>query len=341
MKILQIMAGARFGGAETAFECMLPALAKTSIEQVAAIRTHEARHRHLVNAGIPVHQMRFGGPLDLLTPWRLARIADEFAPDIALSWMSRAARMLPRGPWCNVGRLDGYYNLRRYRRCDCLVTVTEDIRRYAIDGGWPSAKVHMVPNFVVERTMPPLSRAELDTPEEVPLLLCAGRLHRNKGFDIALRALAEIPDAFLWISGEGPEDAALRDLAQRLGVIDRVRFAGWREDVPALMAAADVFVCSSRHEPFGLIVLEAWVNRIPMVAASAQGPAMLVEDGKTGLLSPIDDADILVRNITRLLHDKALCHDLTAAGYAVFRERYCEAKVVAAYQDFLHGLLPA
>ncbi len=117
------------------------------------------------------------------------------------------------------------------------------------------------------------------------MLLAAGRLHHNKGFDV-LRALARLPDATLWLAGTGPEQSALHALATGLGVAGRVRFLGWRDDVTTLMASVDVFVCPSRHEGLGSIVLEAWAHGCPIVATASQGPAELIRADQTGLLTP-------------------------------------------------------
>jgi len=126
-----------------------------------------------------------------------------------------------------------------------------------VRGSSPRERTRYLPNFVDDRRLPPAPRAEQDTPEDAPLLLCLGRLHRNKGFDVAIAALGEVPEAWLWIAGDGPERAALEARAAAEGVAGRVRFLGWRADVPALFAAADLLVCSSRHEPLGNIVIEA------------------------------------------------------------------------------------
>src|SRR3546814_11074829 len=96
---------------------------------------------------------------------------------------------------------------------------------------------------------------------------------------------------WLWLAGEGPRRRALMQQAARLGLGDRVRFLGWRDDVAALLRAADVFLCPSRHEPPGNVVIEAWAHGTPVVAAASQGPRPLIEDGTTGLLVALDDAD--------------------------------------------------
>jgi glycosyltransferase involved in cell wall biosynthesis len=166
------------------------------------------------------------------------------------------------------------------------------------------------------------------------VLLALGRLHTNKGFDVLLRALAELPDNVLWLAGDGPEEAALRELATALNVTDRVRFLGWREDGPALLAASDVLVSSSRHEPLGNVVLEGWVRGVPVVACASDGPAHLITHGESGLLCPIEDPSALAAEIRLVLEDDALYRRLSAGGRATHEADYSEAAVVGRYVNF-------
>jgi hypothetical protein len=91
----------------------------------------------------------------------------------------------------------------------------------------------------------------------------------------------------LWIAGDGPLRARLERMARGLGIEERVAFLGWRDDVPALMAHADLLVCPSLHEPLGNVLIEAWSAGLPVVATASDGPAGLIRDGETGLLVPL------------------------------------------------------
>ena len=199
---------------------------------------------------------------------------------------------------------------------------------------WPEEKAWYLPNFVDADAGLPIDRATLDTPADAPLLLALGRLHRNKGFEILLAALAQLPGTFLWLGGDGPLKHALQQDAERLGIAARVRFLGWRTDIPALFATATMLVCPSRHEPLGNVVIEAWAHRRPVIAAAAQGPSALVVDGQNGLLVPIEDADSLAKAIARVAQSPDLAADLVAGGHAAYAKDYTEAAVVAQYRDF-------
>ena len=194
--------------------------------------------------------------------------------------------------------------------------------------------MHYLPNFVAGAKAEPTRRSEMFTPPDAPLLLAMGRLHPNKGFDVLIEAIARLPEVYLWIAGEGPLLAELEARAQKLAVKPRVRFLGWRDDAPSLYAACDLFVCPSRHEPLGNVVIEAWAQGAAVVATQSQGPAALVRDGETGLLVPVDDAPALARAIRTLLADRELAARLGQAGRAAFDARFTESIVVAQYLDF-------
>jgi glycosyltransferase involved in cell wall biosynthesis len=198
--------------------------------------------------------------------------------------------------------------------------------------GWAAERTHYLPNFVADfgDAVP----AE-DLTHGRPLLLGLGRLHTDKGFDIAIRALPRLPGAVLAIAGTGPEEANLRALAAAEGVADRVRFLGWRRDAGALLRAADVFVCSSRVEPLGNMVIEAWSARCPLVAVAADGPAELVRDGHDGIMVPHEDPAALATAVASLLHNPERAAALRAGGRARFEAEFTEAAVVAKWRHFL------
>jgi len=333
-RVLQAMAGAHHGGAEAFFTRLVPALTRAGVEQRVVIRENAERAAILRAAGIDPVQVRFGSRLDLATPLRLRREVGSFQPDIVLTWMSRATDMFPRGSFVHVARLGGYYDLKYYRKCDHLIGNTEDIVRHLVDGGWPADRAHYLPNFVAGEQAAPAAREPHYTPRGAPLILAMGRLHPNKGFDVLLEAMTRLLDVYLWIAGEGPEREALERQAEALAVKPRVRFLGWRDDTAALLAAADIFVCPSRHEPLGNVVIEAWAQAVPVIAAESQGPGALIADMENGILVPPEDAETIARAVRYLFANADVAASVARAGRTSYEERFTESKVVAHYLEF-------
>ncbi|HCP01039.1 MAG: glycosyl transferase [Alphaproteobacteria bacterium] len=336
------MAGAEVGGAEAFFVRLAVAFANIDMDQRVVIRRDPVRARALRSGGVDPLELPFGGRMDFRTRPALQREIDRYKPDIVLSWMSRASWATPKSErpdgYKLVARLGGYYDLKFYRHCDYLIGNTEDIVAHIAKQGFDRDRVVYLPNFVHPPTRPKASRIGFDTPLDVPLLLGMGRLHENKAFDILLRALVDLSDVWLWIAGEGPEAANLSKLAAELGVADRVRFLGWRDDPDALMQACDIFVCSSRHEPLGNIVLEAWAAEKPVVAAAAAGPASLIGDNAAGVIVPVDDVNSLTEGIRDFIADPASAARLAGEGRRRFEDGYTQASVVTQYQKFFERI---
>ncbi len=337
MRILQAMAGAKHGGAETYFMKLIPALQRAGVQQLVVIRKDKDRAAALRSSGIEPVEVPFGGALDFITPYVFKREIRGFKPHVVMTWMNRATRFCPKGDFVHVGRLGGYYDLKYYQDCDHLIANTEDIRDYLIVEGWPEEKAHYLPNFAEARHAAPVSRSAHFTPDMGYVVLALGRLHPNKAFDVLLKAMVYVPDAYLWLAGDGPLKGHLEDLAEKIGIKPRVRFLGWREDVPALMAACDVFVCPSRHEPLGNVILEAWAQGVPVVAADSIGPGRLIRHLETGLLVPVDDEDGLSRAIRYLLEEDEVRARIAQGGRAAFEAEYTEAIVIRRYIDFFEA----
>jgi glycosyltransferase involved in cell wall biosynthesis len=336
-RLLQAMAGARYGGAETFFVRFAAALQRAGTNQRVVIRRHPERVQQLRAAGVAVGELRFGRHFDFVTRQALRREIRDFRPDLVLSWMSRATLLCPPGDFVHVGRLGGYYDLKYYQRCDHLVGNTQAIVDWAAAQGWTRDRLHYLPNFVPDaHEAQPLSRSLFNTPPEAPLLLALGRLHPNKGFDLLLHALATADGVHLWLAGEGPLRASLERLAARLGLADRVRFLGWREDAPALMKTADALVCPSRLEPLGNVVIEAWSAGLPVLATASDGPKGLIADGETGILVPADgNTAALAAAIARVCGDAQLRARQAQAGRNAYEAQFTEAAVVARWREFL------
>lgn len=328
------MAGAEFGGAEAFFVRLAIALNRTGLEQKVVIRKNPARATLFRHGEVEPIELPFGGRMDFSTTRALKREIKEFKPDVVLTWMNRATSMCPKGDFVHAARLGGYYDLKYYAACDHLIGNTQDIVEYLVEHDWPAEKVHYLPNFVFDEDAEPLTRREFFTPNDAPLIVALGRLHENKAFDVLLSALARVPNAYLWLAGDGPLKEDLQKQSEVLGIKPRVRFLGWRDDTAALLQTADLFVCPSRHEPLGNVVIEAWAQGLPVVAADSMGPGTLIENMESGVLVPVDDEILMARAIRGVLDDEDLARRIAENGYQTYQDNFTEARVVEQYLEF-------
>lgn len=163
-------------------------------------------------------------------------------------------------------------------------------------------------------------RCEFGISMRTPIALAVGTVAPRKGYATLLGAISRttstFPDLVVLIAGaEIPNHArALRALAADLGIEDRVRFLGPRQDVPRLLSAADIFVHSARQETFGRVIVEAMAAGRPVIATRSGGPEEIVLDGTTGFLVPVDSADEMARRMIILLGSPQLRSQMGQTG---------------------------
>ncbi|HEY2718759.1 MAG TPA: glycosyltransferase family 4 protein, partial [Solirubrobacteraceae bacterium] len=210
------------------------------------------------------------------------------------------------------------------QRADMTITYSSAIDR------------HMARNGVTRRTIVPLFStvpvAHGSGHERRRRVVFAGRLVRPKGVDVLIRAAREVEGEFV-ICGNGKRLAALRRLAERLGVAERVTFAGWlgpEQLAHELAEASVVAIPSLWPEPFGLVGIEAFAAGRPVVASATGGIEDWLEHGRSGLCVKPGDVGALARALDELLSDPERQRKMGAAGRATVEERFTEQRHVAA-----------
>jgi hypothetical protein len=323
MRVLQVMAGGEHGGAETMYSDSVVALHHAGLEQLLITRPNPLRDTLWAEQGLAVRHARFPSPLlGWGTHRTLAQAIRDFQPDVCHFWMGRAASYARRGGPPNIGWFGGPYALKYYRNCQFFIGVTHELARHIIASGAPTEATACIHTFADLPPAAAIDRAAFDTPQAAPLLLSLARLHHNKALDVLLKALVQVPSAYLWLAGEGPLREELAALAQTLGVAERVRFLGWRTDRAALLATCNLCVFPSRIEPFGTVMVEAWAAGVPLVTAAAAGPKAYVAPERNALLVAVDDVGGLATAINRCLNDPALCQRLVEGGRHAYESQF-------------------
>lgn len=226
-------------------------------------------------------------------------------------WIAREGNNILRS-----ARQDGRDRARRglehrlvrntYRAADCVLANSDQLARTLGEAfELPRDKLRVMRNPVdIDGIRARAAEPPGDAPPG-PLIVSAGRLTVQKGHDNLLRAFAgsRFRDSHrLAVIGEGPDHDALRQLAARLGIADRVHFLGFRANPWALMARAELFVLPSRWEGFPNALLEAMACGAPVLATDCCfGPGEMIEHGESGWLVPPDDPEALRAGMDRLL----------------------------------------
>ncbi len=227
-----------------------------------------------------------------------------------------------------------------YRTADAVVAVShgtaDDVTRFARLRGRP---VRCIYNPVYSEGLIEASKAASDhpwlQPGALPVVLGAGRLHPQKGFDVLMRAFAvarATTPCKLIIMGEGEERAQLEALARELSITEDVSLVGFVENPYAMMSRASAFAMSSRSEGFSLVLLEALACGAPVVATDcASGPSEILAQGRYGILVPVDDFKALAKGILDALGQKK------ASGGVERAMNFSTEAATLAYLDVLEA----
>jgi len=206
----------------------------------------------------------------------------------------------------------------------------------AIGNGVDAARFFPAPDAAARQRL----RTALGTPAGRPAILMVGRLVAEKGYPELIEAMRSV-DADLWVAGERlPSDhadsvsTAMQAAAADPVLARRVRFLGYRDDVPDLMRAADIFTLPSHREGMPRSVIEAMMSGLPVVGTNIRGTREEVVEGETGTLVPVGDASALAAALGRLAGDPALRAAWGTAGraraHALYREELVIARQVTA-----------
>jgi glycosyltransferase involved in cell wall biosynthesis len=358
MKVAHIIETPGTGGAE---KLLVDIAAGISPEftSVGVMMCESWSGRELEKRGIAVTVMPLRRAFDVTWPIRFARFlraqkvvavqSHEFTANVYASMGARLAGV----PIVCTTHGKNYWPHASYRRmayrwaarnARAFVAVSADLggficRTLAI----PDNAVRVIRNGIDPNSFKRDPRTRAGVREELaihptqPLLLSCGELTHVKGHEFLLRALRQVlercPDAVVAIAGHGPLRADLEALANSLGVSARVRFLGFRTDVPALLNAADIFVMPSLSEGLPLALLEAMSVGVPVVATAVGGVPELIRDGATGWLVPERDVDALARALLGVIQSPGARERVIGHARQLCRAQYDLQATVRCYAE--------
>jgi len=241
-------------------------------------------------------------------------------------------------------RLIGALTHRLSDRClnaaHAVVAITDETRAYLQARGIRSP-ITVIPAGIDYRRFDVVDRSARTTPFT---LLSASYFVQRKGIDLLLRAVALArtrAEVRLILAGDGPQRANLIALRDDLDLGDAVQFAGFLDEnaLRAQYAAADALVSMSWSESFGMSLLEAMATGMPCISTANAGARALIEDGRTGLLAPLGDAERFAAAIEQLASDRVRAQALGLAARASVESRHDWTSIGAAYVALYESLL--
>lgn len=303
--------------------------------------------------------------------WRLGRLIARLEPDLVLTYNWGAIEAIPGARLFGCSRLihgeDGFgpdeaggqlARRVRFRRLvlplvQQVVVPSQTLLRHAAES-WhvPDARRQCIPNGIDldhfapesagggdEREGRAAARARFGLTTARPVIVTVARLRKEKGLELLIEAHALLPEAELLIVGDGPEEAALRELATQRGCAARVRFAGNLPDPRAAYLAADLFALSSHTEQMPIALVEAMGCGLPAVATAVGDVAAMVAPENAGWIVGGRDPAAFAQALALALRDRELCAAVGAANRAKALREYSVATMVARYQALYETVL--
>lgn len=235
------------------------------------------------------------------------------------------------------------------RRADRIVCVSRSVANFCEETvGLPKDSLISIPNGVdttlfSRQKSADLSEFSIDDGEFV--VVTVGRLERQKGIDWLLNATAQLfrPESSfrLLVVGDGPDRTMLENQAKSLGIQSKVHFAGWRPDVPDILAACDMFVLPSRWEGMPNVLLEAMASRLPAVATSVEGVNEILGPLADQQTVQFGDSSRLVRQIRAIANKKDLADSLALNNFERVNAEFSLEYMVQSYSQLYRSMIPS
>jgi glycosyltransferase involved in cell wall biosynthesis len=347
------------GGAEHVVISLAVALRESGVATASVALFEEGwLSAHLRSRQVPVHVLSLDRVIDfrlLSTLVRLVRRehvalihAHEFAANLYAALAGRFAGI----PVVATVHGKNYYTearrrviaMRALRRLGAAVVAVSDDLKSFLEREVGLRGVRVAPNGIdVDRYDPGARdrvRSELGIGVGETVVGAVGNLYPVKGHKVLIEAVGRMSHPVrLLIAGRGGEEAALRKCAADMGVSDRVHLLGFREDVPRLLSAFDVYALPSFSEGQSLALMEAMAAGLPIVASRVGGNPEIIDDGEHGLLVEAGDAAALAACLTRLAQDTRLRCRLAANARSRVRAEFSLEAMATRYRGLYHEAL--
>lgn len=328
LSILQVITQRRFSGAERICLSLCEELQRRGHRVRLLCKAGGQMAEEARKLAIEVKTPGISGKLNLLAPGRIIQAAREIKADVIHTHLSTASLM-----GSIAGRLSGIPALahvhalnswRCFQFSNLVATCSAGVANHIIEQGAPAERVRVVLNGIDLRRFEHVPQKQecrrmLNIPPGAPVVACIAHLSAKKGQQYLLESVAMLRERFpelrCLLVGEGIMRDELQNLADRLGIGQRVMLLGYRNDVADVMNAADIVVLPSiAKEGLGLVLVEAALLGIPTIGSAAPGIDEAVQDGVTGFLFTPGDSTQLADRIAELLSDAELRNRLGTAG---------------------------
>ncbi len=359
MRILHIIPSLGVGGTEKILLELCRGLDRNQFQcEVVALKDGGETIQRLRDAGIPVETLGtpssiVSGLLDLPRLYlALRKKIQEKNPDIVHTWLTRANTLGRLAAKCagakhvisslRVMEMEKYFHILAEKMtsplCEVVTVNSTPLKNFALQEiGLPENKVKLIFNGITASSEPP------KTARNVPDLVVGtmGRLHKQKGFDVFLRAVAQISPKYsrikFLIAGAGPEENNLKTLAHDLH-LSSVEFAGLAPS-EKFLKSLDLFVLPSRWEGMPNVVMEAMNLGVPVACTAVGGAMDLIESGKEGILFEPEIPSACAEAVMKLISDPELRTKCAQAAQNKIKEKFSLSTMIKEHENLYGQIL--
>ena len=358
MKILHIISSGGMYGAEAVILNLSRALNESSHSSVLGVFSNSSNpnlqlHEAALREGVESHLISCSGQFDRRVTAQIRDLvvrtradvvhAHGYKADVYVYFALRGTKtpfVSTCHNWIKDGLLVSLYGITdRFvlRNYSGVIAVSDEVKTRLLNAGVRLEKIHLIRNGIDLRPFGGATPSHLAARDqgEVITMGWVGRLSSEKGPDIFVRAaarvLAEHSSTKFVMTGDGPDLAILTTLINELNIGGSVSMIGRREDMPAVYASLDVMVSSSRQEGLPMAILEGMASGLPLVATSVGDVPVVVIDGRTGILVPSEDVELLAAAMVKLLNEPALRESLGIAARKLIEEEFSSNRMAADY----------
>ncbi len=318
MHIINAMFSRCLGGIEQSFVDYCEAIKGQGHKVTAIIHPKAAIRAALLPLGVNIINVTNFGAWDIFAKIYLKKIFKQTRPDAIIAHGNRAVQLIKSPAQSLSIPLVGIthnYSISKQIGLDAIFATTEDLKQKVLSGGQSEDAVYNIPNMIRVTQTEPVGKP-FHTP---PVIGTMGRFVKKKGFDTFLHAIAKLKQDGIAtkaiIGGDGEEATALKELSKSLGIDDIIEFRGWIKNKAEIFDNIDIFCLPSLHEPFGIILLEAFISGKPVITTNSEGPSEIATNNKDSLIVEKGDSDAMAAAIKTLITDQEFANKLAHKAF--------------------------
>lgn len=284
--------------------------------------------------------------LDIFSAIRMAILFLSFKPDAIICHSGRAVVLsrIARFLLCKkipIIAIDHGSNPKKFLRADYVLTVNSFFNSELIKAGKSPDQTFVISNMVeIPQNFKPLIKQPFCKPIRIGSL---GRIYSGKNFDKVLQAMAILRERGIeseyFLGGVGPGEKHLKDLARNLKLNKNFRILGWVNDKAAFFDSIDIFILPSKHETFGIVLLEAMLYSTPIITSNSWGPDEVIDNEINGLKvdrsNDEEMPELLANAIERLVKDENFAKSLATKASEKFFTNYSSEKVIQKLNEII------